>query len=168
MSDPYLGEIKLVPYGFEPKGWALCDGRELPINQNQALFALLGTNFGGDGRTTFGLPDLRGRVPVGSGQAASGTTYAVGDTGGQESLKLTVGQLPAHAHAVRASSSAATTKKPENAWPATGGAYAAASNTTMAATMVGRTGSGKPLDNRQPYLGLTYVIALQGIFPSRN
>jgi microcystin-dependent protein len=168
VSDPFLGEIKLVPYGFEPKGWAYCDGRELPINQNQALFSLLGTNFGGNGKTTFRLPDLRGRVPVGAGQAASGTTYALGEAGGVESVKLTVGQLPAHAHAVRASSRAATTKKPAKAWPAGGGAYAATSDTAMAATMVGRSGSGKPHDNRQPYLGLTYVIALQGIFPSRN
>jgi microcystin-dependent protein len=168
VSDPYLGEIKLVPYGFEPKGWAFCDGRELPINQNQALFALLGTNFGGDGKTTFRLPDLRGRVPVGMGDAATGTVYALGETGGEESVKLTVAQLPAHGHSVRASSAAATTKKPANAWPAAGGAYAPASDTTMAATMVGRSGSGKPHDNRQPYLGLAYVIALQGIFPARN
>ena len=168
MSDPFLGEIKLVPYGFEPKGWAYCDGRELPINQNQALFALLGTSFGGDGKTTFRLPDLRGRVPVGTGDAATGTTYALGEAGGQESVKLALGQLPAHAHAVRANSGAATTKKPANAWPAAGGAYAASSDTTMGATMIGRSGSGKAHDNRQPYLGLNYVIALQGIFPSRN
>jgi microcystin-dependent protein len=168
VSDPFLGEIKLVPYGFEPRGWAYCDGRELPINQNQALFALLGTNFGGDGRTTFGLPDLRGRVPVGAGAAATGTTYALGETGGDESVKLTVGQLPPHGHAVRASSGAATTKKPASAWPASGGAYAATSDTTMGATMIGRSGSGKAHDNRQPYLALAYVIALQGIFPSRN
>jgi microcystin-dependent protein len=168
VSDPFLGEIKLVPYGFEPKGWAYCDGRELPINQNQALFALLGTNFGGNGTTTFRLPDLRGRVPIGAGQAASGTTYALGEAGGAESVKLTVGQLPAHAHSVRASSAASTTKKPAKAFPAAGGAYATSSDTAMAATMAGRSGSGKPHDNRQPYLGLTYVIALQGIFPSRN
>jgi microcystin-dependent protein len=168
VSDPFLGEIKLVPYGFEPKGWAYCDGRELPINQNQALFALLGTSFGGNGRTSFRLPDLRGRVPVGTGETATGTVYALGEAGGQESVKLTLGQLPPHAHTVRASSGPATTKKPVNAWPAAGGAYAATSDTTMGASMIGRSGSGRPHDNRQPYLGLAYVIALQGIFPSRT
>jgi microcystin-dependent protein len=166
--DPYLGEIRLVPFTFAPKGWALCAGQLLPINQNQALFALLGTNFGGDGRTTFALPDLRGRVPVGAGQGAGGSNYQVGSNGGEETVKLTVSQLPPHAHPVRADSAASTTKNPTGAVPASGGAYGATTNAKMKAGMLGQTGGGQAHDNRQPYLSLNYIIALQGIFPSQN
>jgi microcystin-dependent protein len=167
VDEPFLGEIRLVPYSFAPKGWALCAGQLLPINQNQALFSLLGTTYGGNGQTNFALPDLRGRVPVGAGQAPGGSSYALGAAGGQETVKLTSGQLPAHAHPVRASSGGSTTPNPANSFPAAGGAYAASQNAKMAATMVGRTGSGQPHDNRQPYLSLNYIIALQGIYPSQ-
>jgi len=162
--DPFLGEIRLVAFSFAPKGWALCDGRLLPINQNQALFALLGTYYGGDGRTTFALPDLRGRVPVG----AEGSSYPIGSTGGEESVKLAVGQLPSHAHPVRANSGAAGTKDPVGAVPAKGGAYAATQNAKMSTAMLGKTGGGQAHENRQPFLSLNYVIALTGIFPSQN
>jgi microcystin-dependent protein len=165
--DPFVGEIRLVPYTFAPQGWALCDGRLLPINQNQALFSLLGTSFGGDGKTTFALPDLRGRVPVGAGQGASGTTYEVGSTGGQESVKLSASQLPAHSHPVRASTDPGQTKSPATAVPASGGAYRSSTNAKMSAAMIDKTGGGKVHENRQPYLVLNYIIALQGIFPSR-
>src|ERR1051326_2730121 len=100
-TTPFIGAIRVVSFNFAPKGYALCEGQVLPINQNQALFSLLGTTYGGDGRTTFALPDLRGRVPIGAGQAASGSSYDVGATGGEESVALTVSELPAHSHPAR-------------------------------------------------------------------
>ena len=166
--DPFIGEIRLVPFNFAPKGWALCEGQLLPINQNQALFSLLGTTYGGDGRTTFSLPDLRGRIPVGAGQPSAGSSYPLGTTGGQETVELTTSQLPAHAHTVHASSAAGTTKNPATAFPAGGGAYAAQRNVRMKAAMIGRTGGGEEHENRQPYLSLNYIIALQGIYPAQN
>ena len=166
--DPFLGEIRLVPFNFAPKGWAFCDGRLLPINQNQALFALLGTTYGGDGRTTFALPDQRGRVALGAGASATGSTYALGATGGEESVKLVVGQLPSHSHPVRANSGAATKKDPVGSVPAKGGAYAATQNAKMNTVMLGKSGGGQAHENRQPYLTLNYIIALYGIFPSQN
>jgi microcystin-dependent protein len=164
--EPFLGEIRLVPFNFAPRGWAICAGQLLPINQNQALFALLGTTYGGNGQTTFALPDLRGRVPIGAGQPPAGSSYPLGATGGQEKVELATRQLPRHSHAVHASSAAATTKNPATALPARGGAYAAERNVRMKAAMIGRTGAGERHENRQPYLGLNYIIALQGIFPS--
>jgi microcystin-dependent protein len=166
--DVYLGEIRLVAFNFAPHGWAVCDGHLLPINQNQALFALLGTTYGGDGQTTFALPDLRGRVALGAGQPPSGLNYALGATGGEEGVKLTVGQLPSHGHTARANSGAATTKDPTGAVPAKGGAYAATQNAQMNAAMLSKTGGGQSHENRQPFLSLNYVIALQGVFPSQN
>jgi microcystin-dependent protein len=166
--DPFLGEIRLVPFNFAPKGWALCAGQLLPINQNQALFALLGTQYGGNGQTTFALPDLRGRVPLGAGQPPAGSSYALGAAGGQETVTLKTRELPQHAHAVRASSAAATTKKPVGAFPARGGAYADMRDVRMDAAMIGRTGGGEEHENRQPYLGLNFIIALQGIFPAQS
>jgi microcystin-dependent protein len=166
--DPFLGEIRLVPFTFAPRGWALCAGQLLPINQNQALFALLGTTYGGNGQTTFALPDLRGRVVVGVGQGTAGSEYQLGSTGGQESVKLTVGQLAAHAHPVRANSDPSSTKNPVDAVPARGGAYAATQNAKMNTVMLGKSGGGQAHENRQPYLSLNYIIALEGIFPSQN
>jgi microcystin-dependent protein len=166
--DQFLGEIRLVPFGFAPQGWALCDGRLLAINQNQALFALLGTTYGGDGRTTFALPDLRGRVPLGAGQSATGTDYTLGATGGAESVKLAASQIPSHTHPVRANSGAATKKDPVGSVPAKGGAYAATQNAKMSAAMLAKSGGGQTHENRQPYLSLNYIIALAGIFPSQN
>jgi microcystin-dependent protein len=168
VSDPFIGEIRLVPFAFAPRGWALCEGQLLPINQNQALFSLLGTYYGGDGRTTFALPDLRGRVPVGAGDAVTGTAYALGAVGGQETVKLTASQLPSHTHAVWAWKGAPTTKRPTGAVPAGAGAYGASQDVKMGAKMIGRTGGGQAHDNRQPYLCLNYIIALQGIYPARS
>jgi microcystin-dependent protein len=166
--DPFIGEIRLVPFNFAPRGWAICEGQLLPINQNQALFALLGTTYGGDGRTTFALPDLRGRIPIGAGEPASGSSYALGATGGQDTVGLTTRQLPEHSHAVHASSAAATRRTPTRAFPAGGGAYAADHNVRMKAAMIGPTGGGEVHENRQPYLALNYIIALQGIFPAQS
>jgi microcystin-dependent protein len=166
--EPFIGEIRLVAFSFAPRGWAICSGQLLPINQNQALFALLGTTYGGDGRTTFALPDLRGRIPIGTGQPPAGSSYPLGATGGEETVKLTTRQLPGHAHAVHASSAAGTTKNPATAYPGGGGSYAADKNVRMKAAMVGRTGGGEEHENRPPYLSLNYVIALQGIFPAQS
>ena len=166
--DPFIGEIRLVPFNFAPRGWAICAGQLLPINQNQALFALLGTTYGGDGRTTFALPDLRGRIPIGAGQPPDGSDYPLGATGGQETVELTTGQLPGHSHPVNASSAAATSKSPATAYPAGGGAYAGQRNVRMKAAMIGLTGGGEGHENRQPYLSLNYIIALQGIFPAQS
>ena len=166
--DPFLGEIRLVPFTFAPRGWAFCAGQLLPINQNQALFALLGTNYGGNGRTTFALPDLRGRVPVGAGASASGSDYPLGSSGGHETVKLAVSQLPSHSHAVRANGGPATSRNPAATVPAAGGAYAATQNATMKNVMLGKSGGGQAHENRQPFLSLNYIIALQGIFPAQN
>jgi microcystin-dependent protein len=166
MDEPLVGEIRLVPYNFEPQGWAFCDGRMLEISPHTALFSLLGTTFGGDGERTFGLPDLRGRVPIGAGESASGSAYVLGETGGSETARLTTSHLPVHSHAIRASSNGATTNDPSNGVPAAGGAYAATSNATMSAAMSGNSGGGSAHENRQPYMALNYIIALQGAFPS--
>src|SRR3954447_22515625 len=167
MSEPFLSEIKIVSFQFAPKGWALCAGQVLPINQNQALFALLGTTYGGNGQTTFALPDLRGRVAVGAGQAETGTTYDLGSTGGTETAKLTIRQLPAHTHSLAATSNAATKKNPSSNFPAGGGSYATTHNVQMNASMIGKRGGGQAHENRQPYLSLEYIIALEGIFPTQ-
>lgn len=171
MSDPFLGEIKLVAYGGIPHGWAPCDGRLLAINTNQALFSLLGTTYGGNGVTTFALPDLRGRVAM-----HASSTNPLGTVGGVENVTLTTNNLPAHNHAVGATSTAAdNTTFTNNFVAATTNAQgavnlygAAASLQPMAAGVVSNTGGGQPHENCQPSLVLNYCIALNGIFPSRN
>lgn len=165
MSDPYLGEIRIVSFTFPPRGWATCNGQLLPINQNQALFSILGTQYGGNGVTTFALPDLRGRVPV-----HQSPQLPVGAAGGEESHVLTTAELPAHRHQVRASPAAGTATVPTNAYPAAapGAAYAAAANTPMLSTAVASVGGGQAHENRSPFLALNFTIALQGVFPSRN
>jgi microcystin-dependent protein len=168
--EPFLGQILLVPYNFAPRGWALCNGQILSIAQNTALFSLLGTTYGGNGQTTFALPDLRGRVPVGSGQGPGLASYDLGAVAGTETVTLLTSEMPAHNHMVQASNgySAAT---PENAFPGSDSAtsiYDAAANTTMNPMMIGAAGGSQPHENRQPYQVLNYIIALEGIFPSRS
>ncbi len=170
MSTPFLSEIKLVAFNFAPKGWAMCNGQLLPINQNQALFALLGTTYGGDGRVNFALPDLRGTVAM---HQASG--YILGQYMGEETHTLTLGETPTHTHYVKATTSAGTITKPENAFPANAAPaqiYSAGpspqQSTTMSAAMVNTYGGNQAHSNQQPYLVMTYIIALSGIFPSRN
>ncbi len=173
-GDPFLGEIALVPYNFAPRGWAFCDGQILSIAQNTALFSLLGTTYGGNGQTTFALPDLRGRVPMhcGGGPGPGLSTYNLGQTGGVENVTLLASQMPAHNHALNANSANGTSDSPVNALPGKNASgvpqFSAASNAAMAAGAIGLTGGNQPHENLQPYLGLNYVIALQGIFPSRN
>jgi microcystin-dependent protein len=168
MSEPFLAEIKIVGFNFPPRGWAQCDGQILPINQNQALFSLLGTTYGGDGRTNFALPDLRGRAPM---HESSG--FSLGSRAGSETEALTNAQMPQHTHAPRAGKAAgAGTDTPlGNYWgeePGVAGYRTATDNINMNAAAVGSVGSGQWHNNMQPYVTLNFIIALQGIFPSRS
>jgi microcystin-dependent protein len=163
MAEPFMGEIRQFAFGVVPKGWLPCNGQLLPIAQNQALFSLLGTTYGGDGRTTFQLPDLRGRLPLGFSQAT-----ALGTTGGETAHALTTGETPTHTHAVQASSVAGSASLLQNTYWAGAMSYAPAANGSMAPTAIGVTGGGQPHDNMQPYSAVSFCIALNGIFPSRN
>lgn len=170
MSEPFLGEIRPYAFNFPPRGWAVCSGQLLPINQNQALFSLLGTTYGGNGTTTFALPNLNDRVAIGSGVGAGLSSFSLGELGGTESVQLQQSQMPQHNHLVT-TASAPTTANPSGALPASSGAhnlYDSAINTTMNTAAVGNAGGNQPHDNLQPYLTTTYCIALQGIFPPRN
>lgn len=171
MSEAYIGNVRIFSFSFAPKGWAMCNGQLLQINQNQALFALLGTNYGGDGRTTFALPDLRGRAPLHFGNGPGLSTYMQGESTGAETVTLGVTQLPEHAHTLKVSANAASTPAPGGnvlATPATK-MFATASNTVaMNSAAIASAGSSQPHENRQPYLTLNFCIALNGIFPSRN
>lgn len=171
MPTPYLGEIKLVAFKFAPKGWALCQGQLLPINQNQALFALFGTTYGGDGQTTFGLPNLQSRTIVGTGQGTGLSPYSIGQQLGIASVPLQLSQIPAHEHTLNVSSAVGTSASPANAHLATaaaavGSVYGSGSGTTMPGIQPNAGGAGH--ENRQPFLALNYIVALQGIFPPRN
>ena len=167
MAEPFLGSIVLFAGNFAPRGWAFCSGQILPISQNTALFSILGTTYGGNGQTTFALPDLRGRAALHAGQGPGLASYALGQAAGEESVTLNVNQIPAHGHAQPATGADETTNRPGNAVPAKGGVYAGSSDgTTMAPTTA--AGGNQPHDNRSPYLTLNYIIALEGIFPSRN
>ncbi len=165
MAEPFLGEIRIMSFNFAPKGWAFCNGQFLPINQNQALFALLGTTFGGNGQTTFALPNLQGCSPI-----HSGAGFGLGTKGGESSHTVTISELPTHIHGWQASSAGA------NLAPATNNVLAQANNvyvgagnlTTLPGGTLGNTGGSQPHNNMQPYLVLTFCIALQGIFPSPN
>jgi microcystin-dependent protein len=172
MSQAFFGTIRLVGFSFAPVNWALCQGQTLSISQNTALFSLLGTYFGGDGRQTFNLPDLRGRVAVGQGQGPGLANYDQGQAGGAETVVLNGGQAPTHTHTMMAAANVtAPNPGPGLALgtPATAvKIYGAASPTALAPTSIGSFGSGGPHENRQPYLALNYIIALTGIFPSRN
>ena len=167
MSEPFLAEVKIISFNFPPKGWAFCNGQLLQINQNQALFSILGTTYGGDGRVTFGLPNLQGRAPLHTGNG-----FTLGERAGETSHTLSISELPAHAHAVNASSSDGDTTLPTN------NVLASSLNqsyrppdqalTTLLPGTIGNAGGNQPHDNMSPYLVLNFVIALQGIFPSQN
>lgn len=172
MSDPFIGEIRMFAGNFAPRGWAFCNGQLMPISQNTALFSLLGTTYGGDGRSTFALPDLRGRVPLHAGQGSGLSDYPLGSRGGSEQVALTTAQLPAHSHALLASDAEASQRNPTNhalATPEEALIYSAAEPTAvMAKDAIAPTGSGQPHENRPPYLAVNYIIALFDLFPSRS
>ncbi|SIS96379.1 Microcystin-dependent protein [Chryseobacterium piscicola] len=172
-SDPFLGQIAFVPYNFVPKNWAACNGQLLPISQNQALYTLLGTMYGGNGTTNFALPDMRGRVLVHEGQAPGGpTNYTMGQNGGTESVTLLVTQMPAHSHTVNAVSTEGNQNSPTDNLPADTKAldkeYSNANgNATMKSTMINPSGGNQAHENRPPFITLKCIISLTGIFPSQ-
>ena len=172
-QDFIIGEIRMFAGNFAPKGWAFCQGQLLPIAQNQALFSLLGTTYGGDGMTSFALPDLRGRVPVGFGQGPGLSNRVIGEQFGSELVTLNINQMPSHNHTVNAVTTEGNQNLPTNSLPANTKALVkeysdANANTTMKATMVNPTGGNQPFGVTQPSLGVNFIIALQGIYPSRN
>lgn len=164
MSNPFVGEIRMFGGNFAPAGWAFCDGSLQSIAENNTLFALLGTTYGGDGQNTFALPDLRGRVPV-----HVGSSHILGQVSGTESVSLTAGQLPAHTHALGSTGAASVLSPAVNA-PALAAqrVYGASTGTPMAAGIVAAAGSGGAHENRQPYLAVSFIISLFGIFPPSN
>ncbi len=176
MADPFIGEIKIVGFNFAPRSWATCDGQLLMINQNSALFSLLGTTYGGDGVTTFGLPDLRGRLPMHPGHGYGLSSRTIGQAGGSENKTLGVNNLPSHSHSGtivtstdegdRTDPSGAFLARPEEPVQP----YAGTTGSTMAANSIQTytTGDNQPFDNMPPFLAVNFVIALAGLYPSRN
>lgn len=175
MAEPFLGDIHMFAGNFAPRGYALCQGQLMAIAQNEALFSLLGTTFGGDGVQTFALPDLRGRVPLHQGQGPGQPSYVIGARAGSESVTLTTQQIPSHNHPAAATTVGATSPSPQNAVLATtstGNAlYAAAGAGTygqLAPQTIGNNGGNQPHDNMQPFLAINFIIAVEGVYPSRN
>ncbi|WP_375753900.1 phage tail protein [Vibrio sp. HN007] len=170
-STPFLGEVAWVPYNFAPRGWAFCDGQILAISQNTALFSLIGTIYGGDGRTTFALPDVRSRTIMHEGTGPGLTSRALGEKAGQEQVALSVSEIPSHTHTQKASSGSPTTTSPANAAlasPTRTRLYAEDANVNMSADNIAATGGGLAHDNMQPYTTLNCIIAIQGVYPSRS
>ena len=165
MSEPFLSEIRIMSFGFPPKGWALCDGQLLPINQNQALFSLLGTTYGGDGRVNFALPNLQGRVPM-----HMGAGHTLGERGGEQGHTLSVSELPTHTHVANGTTAAASSGSPSNAlWcPNAATPYDVSPNVSMSALSITQYGGSQAHLNMAPFLTLSLCIALQGIFPSQT
>ena len=179
--DPYVAEIRIVGFNFAPTGWTFCNGAVLPINQNMALFSILGTNYGGNGTSTYGIPNLQNSVAIGQGQGPGLSFYAVGQYGGQASVTLTNSQLPIHTHAVNAIGAAGAAPAPSNTevWagaPAGGGKTPAPTpyystspnNGSMNASAIGIVGGGQPHNNMSPYQALNFIIALTGIYPTHS
>jgi microcystin-dependent protein len=165
MAEPFLGEIKVISWNFPPKGWAFCNGQLLPINQNQALFSILGTTYGGNGQTNFALPNLQGRIPVHVGGGIN-----LGEQGGELAHTLNISELPAHTHApVGSNAQPSSPSLAGNLWaPSNSNPFAATPNTSMNPAGITSTGGNQPHENMSPYLVLNFIIALQGIFPSQN
>lgn len=169
MSEPFIGQLTCVGFNYAPKGWAFCAGQIMSIAQNTALFSLLGTMYGGNGQTTFALPDLRGRGANSFGQGPGLANYTQGEMSGSETVTLVTTQLPAHNHPVHCHAGDAGSVSPTGNYPAGGtGAYNGTADAIMAQGMIAATGNSQPHNNMQPYLVLNWIIALQGIFPSRN
>lgn len=179
--DEFMGVIKIFAGNFAPRGWAFCEGQILSISQYQALFSLLGTTYGGDGRTTFALPDLRGRAPIHAGQGPGLSDIRLGESAGKEQISLNASNIPAHSHAVNVSNADGSASSPSGNFPAVSqyqrdrqspkvmvNSYGNTTDSTMAANTIEKTGEGRPLSNRNPYLGVRYIIALEGIYPPRD
>jgi microcystin-dependent protein len=173
MADPFVAEIRIFPFNFNPKGWAFCDGQLLPISQNTALFSLLGTTYGGDGKSTFALPNMQGNVPMHPGQGPGLSLHDLGETGGSPTVTLLESEMPAHSHGLNASQADAIEPSPKDQKFATGigvgyyGAPAAGTLVGLAANALPPAGGDQPHNNMQPYLTLNFCIALQGVFPPR-
>ena len=173
--DPFLAEIRIFPFNFAPKGWAFCDGQILPLSQNTALFSLLGTTYGGDGKSNFALPDFQGRTPMHPGQGPGLSLHDLGETGGSETVSLLESEIPSHSHALRASSDVADNNVPANemlAKPLGRGnnlfTPTASPLVQMSDNALAPAGGDQPHNNMQPYLTLSFCIALQGVFPPRT
>lgn len=168
--QPFLGQIMWVAFDFAPKNWARCDGQLLPISQNTALFSLLGTQFGGDGRTNFALPDMRSRLLVGAGQGAGLSTYDIGQSGGEETHTLTLNEMPAHNHNLQALAATATATDPTGKWfaqPTTAKLYGNTASTTLSGSALGSVGGAQAHNNMMPFVTLNCIISLTGVFPAR-
>jgi microcystin-dependent protein len=172
MSQPFIGQIYLVGFTFAPPGYAFCDGSLLPISEFTALYQLIGTIYGGNGTVTFALPDLRSRVPIHQGQGTGLSPYVIGQAGGTENVTLTVQQIPSHTHVANCSSNSSNSASPVNAiWAKDSGSdtpYAAQAKKTMLPNAIGPAGGSLPHENMQPFMGINYIIALFGIFPSQS
>jgi microcystin-dependent protein len=172
MSNPYLGEIRMAGFNFPPIGWAFCRGQLLSIAENDALFALIGTTYGGDGITTFGLPDLRGRLPINQGQGPGLSNYVMGEHSGTESVTLLTTQIPSHSHTVSAASGGTRNANPSGNLLGSGEAdiytHDDANAVSLSASAIGTSGGTQPHENMQPFLCINFIIALEGVFPSRN
>ncbi|HTA29941.1 MAG TPA: tail fiber protein [Candidatus Cybelea sp.] len=174
MSEPFLGEIRMFGFNFAPVGWATCNGQIMSISQNTALFSLLGTYYGGDGQSTFALPNLQSCVAIHQGQGPGLSTYNIGQSGGTENVTLLTTQMPTHTHTVQCNTGGGNQASPSGNLPAvesTGTSldYSnAGANASMSPTMIGNQGGSQPHTNIQPYLCVNFCIALQGVFPSRN
>jgi microcystin-dependent protein len=173
MATPYLGQIKVVAFNFAPRNYALCNGQVLAINQNTALFSLLGTTYGGNGVTTFALPNLQSRAPIHAGFLTGGSNYTLGQTGGEEAHALNLAEMPVHTHELPGLGAPATAGGPGVDAKFANAAInpyrtSSAASVPMKAAAVASTGGSQPHENRQPYLAINFIIALQGVFPSRN
>ena len=172
MGQPFVGEIRMFGGSFAPAGWMFCGGQLLPISENETLFNLIGTTYGGDGQQTFALPDLQGRTPVHAGTGPGGTTYQLGEKAGVESVTLSVQQIPAHSHPLLATTNAADTPNVANAVCATGTVsqlyWGDPPDTAASPQAISPSGGSQPHDNIQPYLTISYIISLFGVFPSQN
>ncbi|MCW5851458.1 MAG: phage tail protein [Anaerolineae bacterium] len=171
--DPFLAEIRIFPFNFAPKGWAFCDGQILPLSQNTALFSLLGTTYGGDGKSNFALPNMQGNTPMHPGQGPGLSLHDLGETGGSETVSLLESEIPSHSHALRAASDPSDVQGPSPARSmarsAPGFAYTNTTpNTTLSANALAPAGGDQPHNNMMPYLTLNFCIALQGLYPPRT
>jgi microcystin-dependent protein len=172
MADPFVAEIRIFPFNFAPKGWAWCDGQLLPLSQNTALFSLLGTTYGGNGKSNFALPDLQGRAPMHPGQGPGLSLHDLGETGGSETVSLLESEIPSHSHTLRADDNVAERNNPGGNFysvPDSGRIYNAGGTLTPISLMtLAPAGGDQPHNNMQPYLTLYFCIALQGVFPPRG